>query len=71
MSDNIPENIKHELEKSDVEIIRLLEDLIEVLILKGVINYTDLPGAAMQKILMRQKLRDSLHEMSPINHENH
>lgn len=70
MSEKVSEQIKNELQKSDIEIIRLLEDLVEVLILKGVITYTDLPSNAMQKILMRQKLRDSLSKMSPINHEN-
>jgi hypothetical protein len=57
--------IQLELEKSDIGMARLLEDLIEVLIMKNIINYTDLPSEAMQKIMQRQKLRNALRDISP------
>lgn len=63
---NDKDQIKLQLQQSDIEIIRLLEDLIEILIIKGTLNYTDLPGAAMQKILLRKKLRDALNNVSPL-----
>ena len=66
MSEDKHQDIKLELQQSDIEIIRLLEDLIEVLIMKGVIIYTDLPVAAMQKLLRRQKLRDILSRINPL-----
>lgn len=47
------------LRASDLEVIRVLEDLIEVLIARGVIHFTDLPDAAQNKLLGRKNLRQS------------
>jgi len=47
------------LRASDLEFIRVLEDLIEVLITRGVIQFTDLPDAAQDKLLGRKSLRQS------------
>ncbi|WP_019592010.1 hypothetical protein [Thioalkalivibrio sp. ALE20] len=47
------------LQASDLELIRVLEDLVEVLIDKGVIRFTDLPDAAQQKLRDRKDLRVS------------
>jgi hypothetical protein len=46
--------------RADLEFIRVLEDLIEVLIDKRVILLTDLPAEAQQKILSRGRLREHL-----------
>lgn len=45
------------LEDTDRDLVRVLEDLVDVLIAKGLIRFTDLPGQAQQKILRRQQLR--------------
>lgn len=45
------------LEASDLDLIRVLEDVVELLIAKGVILFTELPESAQQKILKRQRLR--------------
>lgn len=42
---------------SDLDLIRVLEDVVELLIAKGVILFTELPADAQQKILRRQRLR--------------
>ncbi|WP_019624189.1 hypothetical protein [Thioalkalivibrio thiocyanoxidans] len=47
------------LQASDLELIRVLEDLVEVLTDKGVIRFTDLPDAAQKKLLGRKDLRAS------------
>lgn len=52
--------IQHELANSDLELIRVLEDLIFVLIDKNVIMLTDIPAAARDKIARRFELRDRL-----------
>jgi hypothetical protein len=53
------------LSQSDAAIARVLEDLIDVLINKGVIQFTDLPEAAQNKLMTRRqtraKLNNSLH----------
>lgn len=42
---------------SDTEMIRVLEDLIDLLTSKGIIQFTELPKAAQQKVLSRQSIR--------------
>lgn len=42
---------------SDLGFIRVLEDLVEVLLRKGVIALSDLPGAAQDKLMQRRALR--------------
>ena len=42
---------------SDLSMVRALEDLIEVLVHKSVINITDLPQPVQEKITERKKLR--------------
>jgi hypothetical protein len=48
------------LSESDLAIARVLEDLIDVLILRGVIQFTDLPEAAQSKLLSRRQTRAML-----------
>lgn len=44
-------------ERLDAEFIRVLEDLIDVLLARGVINATDLPREAQRKLLARKGRR--------------
>lgn len=46
-----------ELRSSDLAFVRVLEDVIELMIAKGVISFTELPEAAREKLLKRQTLR--------------
>ncbi len=52
------------LQASDLDLIRVLEDLVEVLTDKGVIRFTDLPEAAQQKLLGRKDLRASARRLT-------
>jgi hypothetical protein len=54
-----PEIIEH-LSASDISMVRVLEDLLEVLIAKKVILFTDLPTAAQKKLLERRSARSKL-----------
>lgn len=45
---------------TDAELARVTEDLIDVLIDRGVIQFTDLPVAAQNKLLQRRQTRASL-----------
>ena len=49
-----------QLKQSDLDMIRVLDDLITVLISKGVVRITDLPEAAQGKLVGRSKARDAL-----------
>jgi len=48
------------LAESDKEIARVTEDLINLLISKNIILFTELPNAVQKKLLGREKLRSSL-----------
>ena len=45
---------------SDAEFVRVLEDLIDTLIMKNIIRHTDLPEAAQRKLNERKGLRSRL-----------
>lgn len=49
----------------DEELIRVVEDLIDVLIAKNILRLTDLPLPAQEKLLSRKRLRQELtHQQS-------
>lgn len=48
------------LAKSDVELLRVIEDLVYLLVDKGVIMFTDLPAAVQNKLKNRERARESL-----------
>jgi len=50
----------HLLSLSDIGIIRILEDLIDLLIGKNVILFTDLPEEAQAKIRERKRVREKI-----------
>jgi len=45
---------------TDRDLVRVLEDVVDLLIDKGVILFTELPASAQQKILERRRLRSAL-----------
>lgn len=57
---------KEVLSSTDLSMVRVVEDLITVLISKNVLTITDLPEAAVRKILLRQQLRDKLDDIGSI-----
>jgi hypothetical protein len=60
---SLPSQTARDLLLADLEFIRVIEDLIELLIQKGAVMLTDLPAASQAKLLkrggLRRKLRDS------------
>lgn len=56
---DLDEDGRAALEASDLDVIRVLEDLIEVLISRGLIQFTDLPEAAQSKLMKRRSLRQA------------
>jgi len=53
---------KADLARMDVDFIRVLEDLIDILVAKGVINLTDLPPQALDKLSQRRRVRRRLRD---------
>ena len=61
------------LSQTDIGLARVLEDLIDVLITRGVIQFTDLPEAAQAKLLERRETRASLNnrlQLLPMDGDN-
>ncbi|MBV5298876.1 MAG: hypothetical protein JZU64_12285 [Rhodoferax sp.] len=61
------------LSQTDVGLARVLEDLIDVLITRGILQFTDLPQAAQAKLLERRQSRASLSnrlQLMPMEEEN-
>lgn len=48
------------LKSSDLDIARITEDLIYLLVQKNVILFTELPEIVQEKLLSRETLRDKL-----------
>lgn len=52
---------QNELYQLDLDFVRATEDLIGLLIDKGVILFTDLPAKVQEKLLRRREVRDQKH----------
>jgi hypothetical protein len=50
------------LSMSDVGIIRIVEDLVDLLVRKNVIMFTDLPSEAQSKLRERKKMRERMYD---------
>ena len=54
------ESVRAFLESTDKDLIRVLEDLINLLIAERIILFTDLPESAQRKLLNRRQAREKL-----------
>ncbi len=70
LQDSKQGEIHQELAASDLEMIRVLEDLITTLIDKRVLMMTDLPKAAQRKLSKRYALRSKLTDLGGIVGQN-
>lgn len=58
------------LAESDHALVRVVDDLVNVLIEKNLMRFTDLPEAAQQKLMARQSLRQSLNSLKLLGDED-
>ncbi len=56
-----------DLAQSDIDLVRVIEDVIDVLIDKRVIQFTDLPTPAQDKLLRRRNIRDAYRGLNLID----
>jgi hypothetical protein len=54
------ERTRRSLSDSDADMIRVIEDLVELLIAKNVFTFTELPEAVQHKLGSRRRLREDL-----------
>jgi hypothetical protein len=55
-----------DMRRSDLEMIRVYEDLIDILISKRIVVLTDFPTAAQEKLVRRKRLRSSLSSLTEV-----
>lgn len=58
-----------ELAGTDLSLVRVVEDLIDLLIEQGVIRFTDLPQAAQEKLFVRRTLRSSTNGLQLLDND--
>ena len=54
-----------DFDRLDADFVRVIEDLIDTLIVKNVINITDLPDQAQAKLFARKSFRERVSKSSP------
>ena len=53
-----PSTAPGEFSRLDADFVRVIEDVIDTLIVKNIINITDLPGEAQAKLFARKSFRE-------------
>ncbi len=56
----------NEFLQSDLELIRVIEDLINIMMEKDIIHITDFPIAVINKLVKRKKIRQQFDDLSDI-----
>ncbi|MFG5407839.1 hypothetical protein ABXN37_06685 [Piscinibacter sakaiensis] len=51
----------------DADFVRVVEDLIDVLLAKNILNVTDLPAEAQTKLFARKGFREKVSLLSPVS----
>ncbi|MDP6353337.1 MAG: hypothetical protein QF926_03290 [Alphaproteobacteria bacterium] len=56
-------NLKRRILESDAEMGRVVEDLVDIMMTKRLINITDFPNAAQSKLNLRRHLRERMNTL--------
>lgn len=66
---NSEEIIQKVLTQLDLDMVRVIEDMIDILINKNIMLFTDLPDAVQNKILFKKSIRNLSNNQSIIEEE--
>ena len=66
---NSEEIIQMVLDRLDLDMVRVIEDVIDIMIDKNLILFTDLPSPVQNKILFKKNIRNLSHGTSIIEDE--
>ncbi len=58
------------LSESDLNMIRVVEDVVDLLIEKNLLRFTDLPAPAQDKLLKRRSLRQTINPLNLMGDDN-
>lgn len=59
-----PEQVNSKLSSTDYEMVRIIEDLVDLLIAKQVFIFTELPEAVQEKLSARKHLRKDMQSLN-------
>ncbi|HEY8035389.1 MAG TPA: hypothetical protein VIF37_07360 [Methylobacter sp.] len=59
-----PEKVNQKLSSTDYEMVRVIEDLVDLLIEKQVFIFTELPEAVQEKLSARKHLRKDMQSLN-------
>lgn len=59
-----------ELRLSDAELVRVVEDIVNLLMDKGLMQFTELPQAAQEKLLQRKSLRRHVRKLDLLDEDD-
>ena len=62
---------KYAMLRSDLQLIRVIEDVIEILLSKNIINITDFPPTVVEKLMKRRGIRTQLSDAMGIIEEDY
>ncbi len=62
--------VPNNLQESDLEMARVMEDLIYLLVERGTILFTDLPQPAQAKLLARREMREKVRGVDLLGDED-
>jgi len=69
-SENSSELIQQILNRLDLKMIRVIEDVIDILIKKNVMLMTELPTEVQNQLLFKRRIRSMTENDSPIHEED-
>ena len=58
------------LSESDLTMIRVVEDVVDLLIEQNLLRFTDLPAPAQEKLMQRRTLRESINPLGLMSDED-
>lgn len=58
------------LSESDLAMIRVVEDVVDLLIEQNLLRFTDLPVAAQDKLMQRRSLRETINPLGLMGHDD-
>lgn len=62
--------VRQSLEHSDLQMTRVIDDLVNLLINKNIIQFTELPEAAQKKLMSRREMRGQFQAVSLLDDED-
>jgi len=62
--ERVDPEVARALSASDLDLIRVVEDVVDLLIDRNLLRFTDLPAAAREKLMQRRALRKALNPLT-------